>query len=141
MLLEGSTTVHIEIHSKLGEVEICGMEQSEVYKVTHSTRVLIDMNQVHRLRLECDNTSTTNSFAVQYINLARASIMKSIKELVAITAEYNTKELALCGSKENIVQSPKLVQDFLDANFMEELVISTEDVSALLTGGKAGKFV
>ena len=139
MLLEGSTTVHIEIHSKLGEVEICGIEQSEVDKVTHATKALIDSNRVHRLRLECDDTSTTNSFTVQFRNLSRSAIMKDIKELVAINADYDCKEVGLRGTPENLIQASKLVQDFLDTNFMEELVVSTEDVSALLTGGKTSK--
>ena len=139
MLLEDAATVHLEIHSKLSEVEICGIEQSEVDKVKHATKALIDSNQVERLRLESDDTSSTNSFTVQFRNLSRAAIMKKIKELVVITAEHDSKELALRGTPENLIHASKLVQDYIDANFMEELVVSTEDVSALLTGGKASK--
>lgn len=139
MLLEGTKSVHMEIHSKLGEVEICGLEQNEVDKVTCATKALIDTNQVQRLRLECDDTSTTNSFTIQFRNLTRSVTMKQIKEMVVLSADYDSKELALRGTPENLIQASKLVQDFLDSNFMEELVVSSEDVTALLTGGKTSK--
>ena len=138
-LLEGSTSVHLEIHSMVNEVEICGLDEDEVENVTRSTKAVIDNNQVQRLRLECDDTSTTNSFTVQFRDLTRSAAMKQIKELVVLSADFDNKELALRGTPENLMQASKLIQDFLDANFMEELVVSAEDVRALLTGGKSSK--
>jgi polyribonucleotide nucleotidyltransferase len=140
-LLNGTSSVHIDIHTKDGEIEICGLVQSEVDKVVQATKSVIQNNQVQRLRLECDDTSSTNSFAVQFRNLIRSTFMKQIKELVVLVADDDAKEIALRGSQDNLMQASKLVQEFLDTNFMEELVVSTEDMSALLTGGKVSKIV
>jgi KH domain len=138
-LTDGTTSVQLEIHAKLGEVEICGLKQNEVNKVVAATQSVIDSNQVQRIRLDCDDSSSTNSFSVQFRNLSRSVTMKQIKELVVLSADNDTKELAIRGTSEKLLQASRLIQEFLDSNFMEELVVSTEDISSLLTGGKTSK--
>jgi polyribonucleotide nucleotidyltransferase len=140
-LKEGTKTVYLNVNREVGEIEICGLDEEELNKVVQAVSIAINDNQVHRLRVELDDTRSANSFSDQFRKLSRSAVMKQLKDLVFIMADDSTNELVLRGKPENLVQSIKLIQEFLDSNFIGEIGVFAEEISALLTGGKKSKIV
>lgn len=140
-LKSGSTTVFLDVDRQASLVAVCGLEKGEVDTVIQAVEALKANHQVQRLRLECDEGSATNSFVAQFRHIARSSVMKEVKDLAFMVSDDVTKQIVLRGKPHNVAKAAALINAFVEQNFMEELVVSAEDLSALLTGGKVSKIV
>jgi rRNA processing protein Krr1/Pno1 len=138
-LKDGTKSVFLDVDREASCVALGGLDQSEVYSVAARVNALLAENCVTRLRLDSDDMGNTNSFSTISRNLLRSAAMKEARELAFILVDDDSKELVLRGKPENVATGVSLVNDFLKKNFMEELVVSTEDLSALLNGGKSSK--
>jgi transcription antitermination factor NusA-like protein len=140
-LKEGTKTVYLDLDREAGKIVVCGLEKDEIDKVIQAIEAAKADHHVQRLRLDCDDDSGTNSFSAQFRNFLRSAAMKDVKELVFMVADDAAKQLVLRGKPENVTKAASLVNEFLVLNFMEELIVSAEDLTALLTGGKKSKIV
>lgn len=140
-LKDGAQSVYLDLDRNASEIAVCGPEKGEVNMVVTAVKAVIADNQVHRIRLECGDTSPTLAFSAQFRNFARSAAMKEVKDLVFMITDDAAEQLVLRGKPGNVSKAATLVNAFFENNFVEELVVTPEDIAALLTGGKKSKIV
>ena len=140
--LKGDTkTVNVEFDHSGGQVVVCGLQKEEVEKVAAAVGAVKAVHFLERVRLDCDEDSEAYSFAAQFRNFLRAPVSKQVIDLVFMTSDDSLKQILLRGKPENVAKASALVYEFLAQNYAEELCVTSEDMTALLVGGKASKIV
>lgn len=138
-LKEGTISVFIDVDRETNCLSICGLQQEEVKNVEASVRAFIGDNHVHRIALGSDEIGSSSSFALLYSNLSRSKNFKEARELAFILADESKNEVVLRGKQEDVLKASTVIQQCLAANFIDEFVVSEEDISALLSGGQGSK--
>jgi polyribonucleotide nucleotidyltransferase len=136
--LKGNTvSVNLEFDRSTGTITVAGLDHTEIQTVVAAVHAVQNENTVRRVK--CDHAS---NFSTLFSQLVRSSILKKIKEQdVFIMADDDANEIILRGKPEHVTQAEELVKTFLDANYSEELTVTNEDLTALLSGGKNSKIV
>lgn len=142
-LKRDTTTVAVEFDRDAGQVFVMGLERDQVDIVVVALEEVKNTNFVERLRLECDESSHrgANSFMTQFRSFQRTSVAKKIRDLVYIATDDNAKQIILRGKPESVTEASVLLRDFLAQNYLEELPLTQESLTALLSGGKNSKIV
>jgi predicted RNA-binding protein YlqC (UPF0109 family) len=135
----GATSVFLEVDRAQSVIEIVGLDKAEVDLVVEAVKNLVNDHQVKRLQIDFDDTKTTKTFPMQYQRLVRSPIFKEIRDLVFVLADNEAKEIVVRGKKENLKKSAKLVKEFFELNFVDELSVEDEGIFALQEGGNNSK--
>jgi polyribonucleotide nucleotidyltransferase len=139
---EGTTGVNVEIGRDSGEICVCGSIEEEVNKVIAALEKVKAQNLVKRIPVPCDDSDgSSNTFSAQFRNFLRSPAHNEVQELVFMVADDAMKQIVLRGTSGNIEKAGKVVEGFLSKNYFNEICVTEEDLSALLTGGKDSKIV
>jgi rRNA processing protein Krr1/Pno1 len=126
--LKDGKTVNVEIDRVVGEVTICGLDKSEVASVEESFRSFASENLVERISVD--------SSVLKRQSILRSNLGKEISELVFAAVDEAASQIILRGTTENIEKASELIHTSLAKKFTEEIVLSANDMKAVLSGGK-----
>lgn len=125
-------SINIEF-SKGGNITICGMNHEDVQDVAGRVKEEIEKNYVDRMTLDPYEAVIKEFFRHKAKDVTALSVvMKSVDEEC---------QLVLRGTKENVEAAKTTITEFWDSNYIEELIVTQDEMTALLTGGKESKIV
>jgi rRNA processing protein Krr1/Pno1 len=124
--LKDGKSVNVEIDRIVGEVTICGLDESEVASVEESFRSFAAENLVERISVD---SSVVKS-------LLRSKLGKEVSDLVFAASDEATSQILIRGTAENIKKASELIHAFLAKNFTQEIQLSENDMKTVLSGGK-----
>lgn len=136
--LRDDTQVAIEVNRDTGEVAVCGLDEKEVESVQSKVEAVVASNQVRRISLDCESKE---EFSNRYRGLLRSSDHKQVRDLVFILGDDDARQIVLRGEAAKLDEAKTIVEQFFIRNFTQELSVTDDDLTALLTGGKKSKIV
>jgi transcription antitermination factor NusA-like protein len=110
------------------------MQESDIQAVVDDIQAVVGKHTVERIALD------PSQYKTQVRELLRTKA-KELNALVHLRADDDAHQVLLRGTEENLVTAAALVREFLDKNYIGELEVCEEDMTALLTGGKSSKIV
>jgi polyribonucleotide nucleotidyltransferase len=136
--LKGNTvSVNLEFDRSSGTITVAGLDPTEIQTVVAAVRAVQNENTVRRVK--CHHAF---NFSTLFSQLLRSPTLKKFKEHdIFVLADDDAKEIILRGKPERLAEAEELVKSFLDANYTEELTVTNDDLTALLSGGKNSKIV
>ena len=134
-LTEGKSG-YVEVDKHTGQVSVGATTIEERDAILKDVQDIVDNNQLIRLPVNKD------LIKAQLRELGRSKNKAEINDLAWVGMDDDTGDAILIrGTKENIAKAKELMEEFLEANYLDEISMTDEDIEALLTGGKGSKIM